>query len=129
MTVFKIDLTTGDLSRESGSLVRISGLEEIRQDVWLYLQIVLGEIAYDTNAGVPYVGEVTDAGTPAHRLHAIFRDAILSRPGIRSVLDDGPTLDFDPSSRKLSVAFRADTDEGELVFNSSSNLTTPGDLS
>lgn len=115
MTVLKIDRTTGDLAVENGSWVSISGIEEVAQDVWLYLGIIRGELVFAADEGVPYVGEVTAAGTPAARLKSIFREAILSRPGVLSLLE-GPDLDYDSNTRKLAVSFRADTDLGELVF-------------
>ncbi len=116
MTVLKIDRTTGDLAVESGSWVSISGIEEIAQDVWLYLGIIRGELAFDTDAGMPFIGEITDAGTPVARLEAIYREAVLSRPGVRSMLE-GPRLTYDPGIRALGVTFRADTDFGELSFD------------
>lgn len=118
MTVLKIDMSTGDLAVENGSWVSISGIEEIAQDVWLYLSLIRGELAFAVESGMPFIGEITEAGTPVARLEAIYREAILSRPGVRSMLE-GPRLTYDQDTRALGVSFRADTDEGELAFSQS----------
>jgi|GEM_PF-2388463 len=116
MTVLKIDMATGDLAVENGSWVSISGIEEIAQGVWVYLSLIRGELVFAVDRGMPFIEEITAAGTPVARLEAVYREAILSRPGVRSMLE-GPRLTYDQETRRLGVWFRADTDLGELVFD------------
>lgn len=114
MSQLKIDLTTGRLAVEDGGFVDVDGLEEIRQQVWLELQIFLGECKYDVEAGVPWIQEVAAVGTPPERLAAIFRKPILRATGVTKITK-GPTLTVG-ADRSLSIAFEAETDEGLLKF-------------
>ncbi len=118
MAQIKIDVTTGDLAVESGGFTSVTGVEEIRQHLWLRLQIILGEIAYNTELGVPYPGEVFAAGTPPERIAQIFRETILGTPGVTGFDDGGaPRLELDSPTRTLSVAFRVTTDYGVIDFS------------
>jgi len=116
MAQLKIDLTTGNLAVENGSFVDATGIEEIAQHVWLRVQIILGEIVYNTKLGVPYIEEIFAQGTTGPRVKSVFRRTILDTPGVLSMLE-GPELSFDTNSRAMTMTFRADTDEGELVFD------------
>lgn len=117
MAQLKIDLTTGDLAVENGGFVVATGLQEIAQHVWLRLGIILGELVLATDRGLPFHGELTEKGTPIQRLAAIYRETILGTPGVVSILEPGVLLTQDPATRKVTVQFSADTDEGLLVFN------------
>jgi hypothetical protein len=114
MAQLKLDLTTGRLAVEDGGFADVDGLEEIRQQVWLELQIFLGECKYDVEIGVPWIQEVAAVGTPPERLAAIFRKPILGTTGVTKITK-GPTLTVG-DDRSLSLAFEALTDAGLLKF-------------
>lgn len=114
MAQLKIDLSTGRLAVENGGFADVEGIEEIRQSVWLRLQIMKGECVYDTDLGVPWIDEVAVAGTTPERIAAIFRSTILGTKGIAKITT-GPTLSIG-ADRSLSIAFVAETDAGLLKF-------------
>ncbi|MBK6671654.1 MAG: hypothetical protein IPG46_19100 [Actinobacteria bacterium] len=116
MAQLSIDTTTGRLTVADGGFADCSGLESIRQHVWLRLQIFLGECAYDVGLGVPWIQEVVASGTAPERIATIFREAIIRTPGITGITS-GPTLDVD-DNRAMQLSFTATTDEGLLVFSS-----------
>ena len=51
MSTWKIDPDTRELVREGGSLVRISGVDEIVQNVRIRLLLFRGEVLLDQFAG------------------------------------------------------------------------------
>lgn len=116
MAQLKIDLTTSRLAVENGGFADVDGLEEIRQHLWLRLQIFLGECVYDTALGVPWLQEIAQPGTPPERLAAIFRETILGTPGVLAITK-GPIVAIG-TERGLTITFTASTDLGELVFSS-----------
>lgn len=121
MAQVALDLTTGDLAVGEGGFQDATGIIEIAQHTWSRLQIVRGEIVYNIKLGVPYIEEVFAVGTPSARVQSIFRREILDTPGVLSMLE-GPDLTFDESTRRVTSSFRADTDDGELVFDQPVNV-------
>jgi hypothetical protein len=117
MTTIAIDLSTGDLLVDGDSFAEVSGIEEIRQNVYLALNVHLGENVYDTDHGVPIIEEVAAMGTPPDRIAQIYREIILEVPGVTGFLDE-PDLTLDEETRVMTLTFRATTDEGELLFSS-----------
>lgn len=115
MAQLSIDTTTSRLTVENGGFADCSGLESIRQHVWLRLQIFLGECVYDVNLGVPWIQEVAAAGTDPARIATIFRETILGTPGITAITK-GPTLDVS-DLRAMTLSFTATTDAGLLEFS------------
>ena len=119
MSQFKIDPATNDLvfDAPNGGLGEVSGADEIVQRVKFALSTIKGEFVFNTEMGVPYVGEIIGAkGVSPALLVAIFRDAILAVQGITEITE-GPEVDFDTATRQVSVSFRALGDVGELVFD------------
>lgn len=114
MAALSIDTTTGRLTVADGGFADCSGVEAIRQHVWLRLQIFLGECVYDVTLGVPWIQEVVAAGTAPERIATIFRETILGTPGITSITK-GPILSVS-SDRRATLSFTATTDEGLLEF-------------
>ncbi len=104
---------SGDLAIEQDDLVLLEGGEAIRQDVQIRLRFFRGEWFLDTRIGVPYYEEILGQKPRLTLIKGIFRQAILSSPGIESISD--LTLDFDRASRLLTVDFSADTITGETL--------------
>ena len=57
MSQFKLDADTGDLVRENGSFVRVTGAEEIAQHVRVKLRLIRGECFMDRTLGIRYFSE------------------------------------------------------------------------
>lgn len=112
MPMLKLDPVTHDLVLGED----VTDEEQIRQHVKIRLLIVKGEVVWDTDLGVPYLGEVTEKGASPARLGAIFREVILDTPGIDEITE-GPVLEGPDESNKLTLTFRASTDVGELDFS------------
>lgn len=116
MAQLALDLETGRLLVENGGFADVDGLDEIRQHVWLRLQIFLAECVYDTTIGMPWITELSQPGTTPERMGAIYRETILGTPGITAITKGPiPSLGAD---RALVLSFTASTDEGELEFSS-----------
>jgi hypothetical protein len=115
MAQLKLDPSTGDLAVEAGGFADVDGHDEIRQHLDIRVKVIRGEIAYDTESGVPMIEEVAAKGTAPDRIAAIYRETILETPGVLAILET-PTLELN-ADRLLELSFRASTDTGELVFS------------
>lgn len=115
----QLDSLTGDLVVTSGDLVLVSDQDAIAQDLRMALRFFAGEWFADQSAGVPYFDQVLVKNPDTTQLRGVFRDAILARPGVKDLLSLELTLDA--ALRSLSVAFKVDTDLGEL----SAEVTVP----
>lgn len=93
----------------------IDGLDAIAQDCEVRLQFFLGEWYLDTRLGVPYYQEILGHKPTMQAVKGIFRDAILTTPGIQSVFE--LEIDFEGTTRTLSVSFKAETVEGSFEFD------------
>ena len=102
----------GDWQVTAGDLVLVAGQAAILQAIRIRLQFFKGEWFLDEDAGVPYFQSVLVKNPDPNLLQTIFRDAILATPGVLGL--PSLTLTLDRSTRSLTVAFRASTDEGEL---------------
>ena len=101
-----IDLTTGDLRL-------LEGDEAIAQSLRIGLRFFLAEWFLDLRIGVPYFQEILGEKQREPVLRSIFREAILITPGIVSLT--GLSIDYDPSSRILTVEFSAQTQDGGTI--------------
>ena len=114
MADLKLD-NTNDLAIEDDDLVIIDGIDAIAQDCEVRLNFFQGEWFLDTRLGVPYYQKILGTKPRLIAVKGILRKAILTTPGILSILDF--ELDFDASTRRLSTSFRANTVKGEFEFN------------
>jgi hypothetical protein len=111
-----LKLTTDhDLEFSGGDLVLLDGVDAIAQDCDIRMMTFLGEWFLDTRIGVPYFEKILGEKPRLVALKGIFRDAIMSTPGIESISDF--QIDFDGLSRELSISFLADTVEGTFSYN------------
>jgi hypothetical protein len=93
----------------------IDGIDAIEQDVWVRLQFFKGEWFLDTRVGVPYFEEILGQKPRLTAIAGIFRDVIMTTPGITGVLD--LDIQFDGATRKLSVSFTGQTALGSFTFD------------
>lgn len=113
MSRFLLDTTTHLPVRQGGAFVRVSGAQEIAQNVKVNLGLVRGESWLDTTLGVPYFEEVLRKGVSPAALQGVFRDAILGSDGIVGITS--LVLTFDPETRVLTVDYSATGSLDELA--------------
>jgi len=108
-----VDAGTGDLVHDGRRLQLVSGIEAIAQDVRTYLSFFQGEWFLDEEFGIPYFQSILGRKTALIAVREIFRVAILSRPGVLSLI----SLELSESAapREFVLSFRANTDLGELT--------------
>lgn len=116
MAQLAIDTDTGDLAMGAGGFYMVDGIEAIRQTLWLRFNTIRNELPYATNVGIPMVEEVTAIGTAPERVMAIYRDVILTTPGVLGFIQE-PEPSFDPETAEFSFTFVAETDDGPLSFS------------
>lgn len=100
----------GDITLE-GSLVE--GLAAIKQHVRVRCLAVKDEWFLDPDDGVPYFSSVFVKNPDTSALAAVFRERIEGTPGVRLVTQISVT--FNKQTRSGALAFRANTDVGELT--------------
>lgn len=111
-----LKLTTGhDIEISNGDIVLVSGVAAIAQDCDVRLKTFLGEWFLDTRIGVPYFEKILGAKPRLVALKGIFRDAIMSTPGIESITDF--LIDYSGATRQLSISFVAETVDGSFAYD------------
>lgn len=105
----KLDPLTWDLAVENNNLVMI---ESVSQAVRVRLRKIRGEWFRNTEAGVPWLGDNENKLKSVTILIADIRRTILETLGVGTLTRFQTVLD--PSTRKLSIAWTATTDLGEL---------------
>lgn len=107
----KID-EDNDLVVESGDLVVVRGKDSIESDLHARLSSYRNEWFLDLNAGVPYFEHFFIKNPSPATMRAYLLKEAQETPGVTEM----KTFSLDLSAlRKLSVAFKANTDVGELV--------------
>lgn len=114
----------GDIDLSSGGPQFSRGIDAVLQAIKIALQAVRGEWFADLEDGVPYferdgvtadqalLGQQFDRG----KAQAAFRDAILSAPGVGSIVS--LVVTFESVTRTLSVSFEVKTIFGDTVADS-----------
>jgi hypothetical protein len=110
----KLD-SSHDIAIENDDLVLLDGVDAIGQEVSIRLQFFLGEWFLDARVGLPYYEKILGQKPRISVVTSIFRESILSTPGILTVTD--LEIDFTGATRALSVSFFADTVEGPLTYD------------
>lgn len=111
----KLDPATGDLDLSSGTIELVDGVDAIGQQVAIRLQFFLGEWFLDERIGLPYFEEIIGQKLRKNIVDEIFKDTILTVPGIAKF--EAFSLLFDGITRTLTISFTATTDTSEpLVF-------------
>jgi hypothetical protein len=84
MSMFKVDTSANSLVREGGAFVRTSGVDEIRQDHQVSVQILRGEYAFDLLLGFDWLGSL--GKVPLSILGSRLRAYLNKRPGVVEVV-------------------------------------------
>jgi hypothetical protein len=105
-----IDPDTREYVLRNGDYVLARDAEAIRQDVDMHLNFVLGEHFLDEEAGVPFLERILVKSPDIADVRSVLRQQILKVEGVVSVTE--LLVDFDGSTRTLTVNWRAETDVG-----------------
>lgn len=112
MVDIKLDPVTHDLDLSSGGLGLITGDEAVKQKLSIRLRFVLGEWFLDQRIGVPYFESVFVKNPDEGRIRDIFRQTVLTTPGVSDLRELLVTLGSD---RILRVTFIAVLDSGSEI--------------
>lgn len=104
-----LDPATHDLVIENGALV--IGVS-VAQAIKCNLLFVRGEWFLDRTRGVPYFEQVFVKPVNLAHLRSLFSRTIEDTPGVDKVVK--LDLDYEETTRMLSINFTASTDEGEI---------------
>jgi hypothetical protein len=103
-----------DTSDEKWSLV--DGDDAIIQHILIRLRFFKGEWFLDPTIGIPYYETILLKNPDLIAIRSVFRQAILTTPGIASL--DSLLTELDNAERRLTVTFAAiKTDGGTLDFS------------
>lgn len=103
MTDIKLD--GSDLVIEDGDLVLISGADAIRQELSIRLKTFKGEWFRNPEVGMPYFQRILGKNPRASSINGIFREAILSTPGVTGIEDFNAV--YNPQTRAFTINFKA----------------------
>ena len=78
------------------------------------MQFFLGEWFLDTTIGIPWMQMIFVKGVAASLIEAVFKEAILNTEGVTSLEKFDP-LDYEPSTRELTVNFTVRTVNSETI--------------
>lgn len=110
-----LDPTTNDLDLSAGGdLYLISGTAAIAQQIGIRLRTYQGELFFAADEGMPYLESVLVRPVNLPLVETLYRDAILSVPGVLDIVEYDQTLD---STRTLSVTFRALVTDGVVDYS------------
>ena len=106
----------GDLQITDNNLVLsvTNSNAEIEQRLQQNLQFFLGEWFLNTALGIPWLEMVFVKGVAASLIEAVFKEAILNTQGVIGLERFDP-LEYEPSSRELTVNFTVRTVNSELI--------------
>lgn len=104
-----LDTDTHDLVVRDGDLVVESS---VAQAIKMRILFFRGEWFLNTSVGIPYYEEVFIKQPNLDHLSGLFRRVIIQTPGVTELLSF--SLDFDDTTRELSVSFTADSIQGEI---------------
>lgn len=109
------DIVTGELILEDGDLVLCTGVDRARQFLAQRLAAVRGEWFANLDEGVPYFESVLVKAPDPVVLEAIFKERILSTPGIIGL--DSFDMTLDTATREMSLEFLAQSTDGPINFS------------
>lgn len=105
-----LDPTTGDLAVPF-QIVR--GELAVMQRIRIRFRFFLGEWFLDTRLGVPYYRDILIKNPDSILISFIFRQVLLSTPGVASVASFSASLDR--PTRFLTVDFEATLEDGTVI--------------
>ena len=108
-----LNVAAWDLVFHNNDLLLIDNAERIGQQIKITLLFWFEEWFLDTTQGIPYLQNICIKNPNLQHIRQIFRNAILSVPGVDSVSE--LTLNVDARTRILEVVYTANTSEGLLT--------------
>lgn len=109
-----IKLTDGhDVQIMNGDLVIVDGAARVAQQIKVTLLTFLAEYFLDVTFGVPYVESVLVKNPDRPELEWMFRQKIMSVPGVSSIKKID--LKYDSIKRDLFLSFEANTQDGVVA--------------
>lgn len=112
MADVKLD-ADGDIDLTDGNMTLVTDDDAIVQQITIRLQLLLGEWFLDKRVGMPLFEDVFKKNPDLTRVRSIYRQTILTTPGIASFEEF--TLVVDGATRTLSVDFIARKTDGEIL--------------
>ena len=112
MRTLALDLVTGDLRLDAGSLVVIDGADALAQRIRCRVRLWLGEWFADTAIGVPWQ-QILGTKNAQSFAEATLRRVVATCPGVSHV--DAFSFAFDGPRRAASVSFRVTATDGTVV--------------
>lgn len=116
MTDVRLD-DTGDLWYEGGNVDTVEGLEEVAQSASIAYDTGLGEWAYDTEAGVAYLGVLARPGASDAEKVAELRRVGGRIRNVEAV--EEVVLIVDPFTREFTADITLQTSEGLVEVEAS----------
>lgn len=113
MSSFKAD-ADGNFTIVDNDLIFVDGADEVVQMLRQELRFFFTEWFLDLNQGVPYYEEITVKNPNLQRLAAIFKDKILSIPGVLELISFDLTYE---NPRELHLSFQVRSTDGIITFN------------
>ena len=112
MRTLALDLVTGDLRLDAGSLVVVDGADALAQRIRCRVRLWLGEWFADTAIGVPWQ-QILGTKNAQSFAEATLRRVVATCPGVSHV--DAFSFAFDGPRRAASVSFRVTATDGTVV--------------
>lgn len=116
MADIELDINN-DILLTNGSMSIVRGSDAIVQQLNIRFDFGLGEWFLDKRLGIPFFEEILIKNPDLNRARAIFRQVIVTTPGIDSVLTF--SLNFDAGERRMTIDFTAKKTDGEILEYSS----------
>lgn len=113
MSDIRLDPLTGDIDLSTARLVLVENREAVRQQLALRLSLRLGEWFLDTTAGIDWFNLVYVRGPNLGVISALFRERILSTPGVIRL--ESFTLAFTNSTGAMRLDFVAISPDGPVT--------------
>jgi hypothetical protein len=110
LSTFATNPATGNLEFP---LRVIRGAEAVAQRIRIRFRWFLGEWFLDTRQGVPYFRDVLIKNPDPILISFIFRQVLLTTPGVKSVAKIQAALD--KQTRALQIDFEATLDDGTIL--------------
>lgn len=110
-----LNTSTWDLDLKNGDLYLVQNVDDVVQYLGQKLKLFLGEWIRDQSAGIPYFDAIYVKGADPKVIDAIFKEAVLSTPGVVSI--DTWSLTMDSAARNINLTFSGRSESGAIYFS------------